>query len=76
MAKLTRQEVPKDILRALEVDAIQTLDEVIIDAKCDEASGINNEGFWAQLDYLRNAGWKWNEIRKALGIEEDKHDEG
>lgn len=64
----TKDEVPADILKVLEVDG-GALDNVIHDEKSAEAAGINNDGYWSQLEYLRSNGWVWDMVRKALGLE-------
>jgi len=64
----TRQDVPADILKALEVDGA-ALDETVHEEKAGEATGINNDGYWSQLEYLRSNGWTWIMIRKALSLE-------
>jgi hypothetical protein len=64
--RLKRQDVPADILQMLECDGGE-LDELVHDAKGHEASAINNEGFWSQLDYLISSNWtNWDGIREHL----------
>jgi len=66
-----RQDVPQDILVMLECDGGE-LDEMVHDAKGHEASAINNEGDWSQLDYLVGSGWTdWAGIREHLKGGED-----
>ena len=64
--KLKRHDAPADILQMLECDGGE-LDEMVHDAKGHEASAINNEGYWSQLDYLVGSGWTdWAGIREYL----------
>ena len=73
MEGLKRHDVPKDILVMLECDAGE-LDEMVHEMKGQEATAINNGGYWEQLDALRSGNWaSWDAIRKHLKGE-DPHD--
>jgi hypothetical protein len=44
------------------------LDEMVIDAKCSEASDINNQGLDDQLEYLLGFGFDVNQIAEGTGV--------
>lgn len=57
--------VPERILKKLEADC-GVLDDLVHDLKSRDASAMNNGGFWEQLEYLREGGVGWDEIRGAM----------
>lgn len=44
----------------------ELLDELVHDAKSEEAASINNEGLQSQVDYLLESGYSEQEIREML----------
>ena len=48
----------------------QALDEAVIEGVSEDACNINNEGLFAQVQYLFKSGWTEQSIRDRLGLKE------
>ncbi len=57
---MTKEELIRMILGA--EDSTFTLDEMVIDQKCQEAASINNCGVEYQIDYLLERGYSTDSI--------------